>query len=110
MQDGPSRQHGVQSIARAGRVLRALETAPEGLTLSSLATAVDLPKSTVHRLVGALTDEDLVSTDAGGRIRLGGGLARLGAATRQTLRHDLRPVLEQLRAEVYETVDLAVLD
>jgi DNA-binding IclR family transcriptional regulator len=110
MQDDSPRHHGVQSIARAGRVLRALEAAPDGLALGELATKVDLPKSTVHRLVGALTAEDLATTAAGGRIRLGGGLARLGAATRQTLRHDLRPVLERLRADVDETVDLAVLD
>ncbi len=111
MQDDDSTTRGgIQAIARAGRVLRALEAAPEGLTLAALSSDVDLPKSTVHRLVAALTAEELVTTAPGGEIRLGGGLARLGAATRQTLRHELRPVLEALRDEVDETVDLAVLD
>ncbi|HST55192.1 MAG TPA: IclR family transcriptional regulator [Solirubrobacteraceae bacterium] len=104
------RREGVQAIARAGQVLRALEAAPEGVGLAELAAIVRLPKSTVHRLVAALAEEDLASTSASGRIRLGGGLARLGAATRQTLRHEVRPALEQLRRELDETVDLAILD
>jgi len=103
------RRPGIQAIARAAAVLRALEGEPRGLALGELAAAVQLPKSTVHRLAAALADEGLV-TLAGGRIRLGAELARLGAATRRTLRDDLRPVLEELRAQVDETVDLAVLD
>src|SRR5690349_17095621 len=70
---------GVQSIARAGRVLRALESAPEGLPLVELAAVVELPKSTVHRLVGALADEGLVRAAAGGHVTLGPLLERLAA-------------------------------
>ena len=105
----PARE-GVQAIARAGSVLRALERHPGGLALGELARAVQLPKSTVHRLVGALTDEDLVSTDASGKIVLGGALARLGAAGSHALQDELRPLLQSLREEVEETVDLAVPD
>ncbi|HEV7774772.1 MAG TPA: IclR family transcriptional regulator [Conexibacter sp.] len=105
-----SSRPGVQSIARAGSVLRALEAAPDGLPLVELAAVVDLPKSTVHRLVGALADEGLVRAAAGGHVTLGPLLERLAAATRLTLPERVRPVLEQLRAELEETVDLAVLD
>ncbi len=105
-----SSRGGVQAIARAAEVLRALEAAPEGLPLGELATAVGLPKSTVHRLLGALAEEDLVQIGPDGGARLGGGLARLGAATRHGLRHQLAPVLLRLRRELDETVDLAVLD
>jgi len=101
---------GVQSIARAGAVLRALEAAPGGLALGELSAAVGLPKSTVHRLVAALTAEELIGAAPDGRIRLGGGLARLGAASRESLGAELMPVLRQLHSEVDETVDLAVLD
>jgi DNA-binding IclR family transcriptional regulator len=107
---GAGRRQGVQAIARAGTVLRALEAAPQGLPLVELAAVVGLPKSTVHRLVGALADEELVATGAGGHVALGPGLARLAAATRLTLAERLRPVLEQLHGELEETVDLAVLD
>lgn len=104
-----ARRPGIQAITRAGTILRALEQAPHGLTLGELSAAAGLPKSTVHRLAGALAGEDLVSV-AGGRLRLGAGLVRLGAAARRGLRDELRPVLEDLRAELDETVDLAVLD
>lgn len=101
---------GIQAIARAGSVLRALEAAPAGLALGELATAVGLPKSTVHRLVQALADEDLARTGAGGRIRLGPGLARLGAAAHDALADTLRRPLQDLRRALDETADLAVLD
>lgn len=114
MQDAPdpadARAGGVQAIARAARVLRALEVAPGGLSLGELAASVDLPKSTVHRLVQALAAEELVSTGSGGRVRLGAGLARLGAATHGALASALRPALEALRGDLDETADLAVLD
>ncbi len=101
---------GVQSIARAADLLRALEGAPDGLPLVELAAAVELPKSTAHRLVGALADEGLVRTGAGGHVTLGPLLERLAAVTRLTLPERVRPALEGLHAELEETVDLAVLD
>ena len=113
MQDGlepKARRSGVQAIARAGAVLRALECAPEGLALVELAAAVGLPKSTTHRIVAALAAEDLVSTGGRSRIMLGGGLLRLAAATRRTLVSEMRPVLAELGGALEETVDLAVLD
>ncbi|HEX5713268.1 MAG TPA: IclR family transcriptional regulator [Solirubrobacterales bacterium] len=103
------RRPGVQSIARAAAVLRALELAPEGLALGELATAVELPKSTAHRIVAALAAEDLVAQSVG-RARLGPALARLGTAAREATAERLRPVLLGLRRELDETVDLAVLD
>ncbi|HSS03953.1 MAG TPA: IclR family transcriptional regulator [Solirubrobacterales bacterium] len=104
------RRHGVQTIARAAAVLRALERAPHGLGLGEIATAVELPKSTVHRLVAALAEEDLIAQEPGGKVRLGGGIARLAAAGREALSERLRPILLELRRDLDETVDLAVLD
>ncbi len=104
------RRRGVQAIARSGAILRALERTPQGLALGELAAAVELPKSTVHRLTAALAEEDLVAQDAGGRVWLGGGIARLAGAGREALADRLRPLLLDLRRELDETVDLAVLD
>ena len=100
---------GVQSIARAAAVLRALEPAPEGLALGELAAAVELPKSTAHRIVAALATEELVD-QSGGRVRLGPARARHGGAAREAPAEQLRPLLLGLRRELDETVDLAVLD
>lgn len=104
-------RHGVQSIARAAAVLRALEGAPEGLPLGELASATELPKSTAHRIVAALAAEELVAqAEPGSPIRLGPASARLGAAAREATAERLRPLLLRLRRELDETVDLSVLD
>lgn len=107
---GATARHGVQAIARAAAILRALEGCPAGLGISELASATELPKSTVHRLVTALGEEQLVSQDDNGRVRLGNAIARLGAASREAFGERLRPVLVDLRRRLDETVDLAVLD
>lgn len=109
---GPTsdRAPGVQVIARAAAVLRALGGRPEGMALGELASATGLPKSTAHRIVAALVAEDLACQSGEGRIRLGPGIARLGQAGRESVAGQLRPVLLELRRELEETVDLAVLD
>jgi len=104
------RPRGVQSIARAAAVLRALERSPEGLGITELAAATELPKSTVHRLVTALTEEELLARGADGRVRLGPAVSRLGSAAHEGLAERLRPLLLGLRRDLDETVDLSVLD
>jgi DNA-binding IclR family transcriptional regulator len=104
------RRYGIQVIARVADVLRALARAPDGLSLSELAMAVGLPKSTVHRLVSALEAEGFVTPAGTGNIHLGRGIAQLGAATRDGLRDKVHPFLVQIHEELEETVDLAVLD
>ena len=51
---------GIQVIARAANILRALEGEGEGLSLGEIAARVDLPRSTVQRIVTALADEQLL--------------------------------------------------
>lgn len=104
------RRSGVQAIARAAAVLRALEGAPAGLGVSELAAETKLPKSTVHRIAAALAEEDLVAQSGDGRTTLGSGIARLAIAGREALGERLRPTLLDLRRQLDETVDLAVLD
>lgn len=101
---------GIQSIARAAAILRALERAPEGLGITELATTTELPKSTVHRIVTALAEEELLARGADGRARLGPAVSRLGSAAHEGLAERLRPVLLGLRRQLDETVDLSVLD
>lgn len=119
MQDEPTRSGagaqargagGVQAIARAGAVLRALERAPGGASLGAVAADCRLPKSTVHRIAAALAAEGLLAYGPDGGLVLGPALARLAAAAQASLPERLRPVLESLGAEAGETVDLAVLD
>lgn len=104
------RRNGIQVVARVADVLRALEHAPDGLSLSELAVAVGMPKSSVHRLVSALEAEDFVTPAGLGKIHLGRGIARLGAATRDRLRDQIHPFLFRLHQDLDETVDLAIVD
>lgn len=72
---------GVQVIARAASVLRALEGRPEGLSLGQIAKEVDLARSTVQRIVAALAAEDFVTeAQPGHGVRIGPGLARIAAS------------------------------
>lgn len=103
--------NGVQVVARAAQILRALSGSPVPLSLSELARQLDLPRSTVHRLVGALEAEHLVGRvgDRDG-YRPGLGLLPLGQAARGWVGLDLRPRLQELSDRLNETVDLAVLE
>ncbi len=101
----------VQVISRAAAILWTLREHPEGLSLASIAKATGLARSTVYRIVSTLEAERFVAwVGPNGRVRLGLGLATLGAAVSTDLRRELRPYLEGLSVEIDETVDLAVLD
>jgi DNA-binding IclR family transcriptional regulator len=110
-QEAPARANGIQVIARAASILRALESDPDGLTLAQLTERVGLARSTTHRIVVALQRERLLSpATANGKYRLGPALGRLGAVARGDLRHRARPHIEELSRRTQETVDLGVLD
>src|SRR3984885_10134911 len=62
----------VQVIARAAAILRILEDEADGLSLGQIAQRVDLARSTVQRIVGALAAEKFViAASPNGRVRLG---------------------------------------
>lgn len=102
---------GIQVIARAADILRALRLAPAGLSQAEVAEQVGLARSTIHHLLNALEDEGLVESDGPrGRYRLGQEVSRLAETARHGLLASLHPKLEELSHEVNETVDLSVLD
>ena len=71
---------GIQVITRAAPILRALHDETAGLSLAQIAERVGLPRSTVQRIVTALSDERLLMTASpDGRVRLGPGLLALAA-------------------------------
>ena len=101
---------GVQVIARAASVLRALEGKPEGLSLGQIAKEVGLARSTVQRIVAALAKEDFVTEALPGHgVRVGPGLARIAVSLSSNVGEILHPHLVALRDEVGETVDLSIL-
>ena len=106
----PATRMGVQVIARAANILRSLEDEPEGLSLGDIAARVDLPRSTVQRIVTALADEQLlISASPKSRVKLGPALIRLANATNNEIDRMARPYMEALSREIGETIDLSVL-
>jgi len=104
-------ESGIQVIARAGAILRALQSNPNGASLAEISAAVGLPRSTVHRITTALAREGFVeSASPAGGLRLGPTLAELALGSRPPLRNRVRPMIEDLAGRLGETVDLAVLD
>ncbi len=101
----------VQSLERAFAVLTALGDGPAGVT--DLAARVDLPKSTVARLLAALAREGAVEQAPGdSRYRLGPRIVSLAAAVRPTrglvaLAH---PILVSLAEATGEAAGLSIPD
>ena len=101
---------GIQVIARAAAILRALKDHRAGLSLGQIATAVNLPRSTVQRIIGALASERLVIAERnGGGVRLGPELGALAEAASYNVVERCRLILTQITHETGETTDLAVL-
>jgi len=110
MDDDASARTGIQVIARAAAILRALRDDTDGLSLGQIAERVDLPRSTVQRIIGALQAEQLViASSAQGSIRLGPGITALAHATRYDVVEDCRLPLSDLSRRLGETADLSVL-
>jgi DNA-binding IclR family transcriptional regulator len=101
---------GIQVINRAARILRSLRDEPAGLSLGQIADRVDLPRSTVQRIVGALVVEHLLMhASPGGRVRLGSEIATLAAGSKIDIVELAHPHLKALSESTGETVDLAML-
>lgn len=95
-------------LDKAMIVLRSVAVAPR--SLGELHESTGLPRATAHRLAIALEQHGLLRRDADGRFDLGLGLVTLGksAAERFPLIDVARPILEQLRDDTGESVQLFV--
>jgi DNA-binding IclR family transcriptional regulator len=101
---------GVLVIAKAAAVMRALGDNPQGLSLAAIAHIVDLPRSTVQRIIAALEAEYLVESLGGrGGFRLGPALGQLINKTQSDIISMVRPYISELSLLVGESVTLASL-
>ncbi|WP_338516758.1 IclR family transcriptional regulator [Erwinia aphidicola] len=98
---------GIQVITRAAKILDALGATPNGMSLGEIARAVDLPRSTVQRIVGALDSVQLVRSHGVGGVRLGPALLRLIANVHTDVVAIAQPWLQALCDATGETVSLA---
>ncbi|KMV71735.1 transcriptional regulator [bacteria symbiont BFo1 of Frankliniella occidentalis] len=98
---------GIQVITRAAKILDALGATPNGMSLGEIAQVVDLPRSTVQRIVGALDSVQLVRSHGVGGVRLGPALLRLIANVHTDVVAIAQPWLQALCDATGETVSLA---
>jgi DNA-binding IclR family transcriptional regulator len=101
----------VQSIDRAFSVLRSLTAGPAGVT--EIADRVQLPKSTVSRLLSTLEELGAVEQiSAGGEYRIGWAMLELAAAARpgRSLVSVARPHLAELNRRTGEAAGISIPD
>lgn len=102
----------VQTVHRVAVVLSAFQ-GRSLLRITELAELTGLPKSTLHRILGALVAEGLVVQDEDShKYQLSFRVAELSAGMLSTnmVRRVARPILLELRDQTHESVHLAVLE
>jgi DNA-binding IclR family transcriptional regulator len=102
----------VRSVRRAIQILEAFREGSSP-TVTELSRALKLPKSSVYELVSTLAAEGVVRKEASSnRYRLGLRLVELARAASHDLdvRRVAHPLIEKLRDDLNETVQLTVLD
>lgn len=109
----PTMSSPVQSIDRVIDIIEALSNAPNGITLSDLATMTELHISTTHRLVVSLVNRGYVRKDpSNGKYRLTLRMYEIGSRVSGVL--DLttlsRPYLDDLAISTQEVVHLVKHD
>lgn len=102
---------GAATVEKALDVLFHLHEAGASVGLSELGRALDLPKSSCHRLLTSLVDREVVDRDEGGRYRPGLALLSLGlgAQRREPVVSAARRTLEDEAKVLGETVFLVGL-
>jgi DNA-binding IclR family transcriptional regulator len=110
MKERNADRNSIQVIARAADILRLLAEEQNGLTPAEIAERTSLARSTVQRIVKALSDEQfLIPASARGGVKLGPLLIQLGASAHIDVARQVLPMMQGLSRETGESVDLSVL-
>lgn len=99
-----------QTLDRGIRVLRVLAATPDGLTVTELATRLEVNRTVAHRLVATLEQHGLVRRSERGQLHLGMGVLALSGAVHPLLRDRAVPPLRQLAETVGCTAHLTIAD
>ncbi|WP_113701251.1 IclR family transcriptional regulator [Nonomuraea lactucae] len=101
---------GVRSVQRALDLLRRFDEDRMAWTVSDLARACELPKSTVVRMIATLEGAGMLWTRPDGQITVGAGLLRWARLARAAweVPEAVRQVMREVAQECGETVNLYV--
>jgi IclR family transcriptional regulator, acetate operon repressor len=103
----------VASVDRALRILEVLGRAARGLSLDDVAAQLDIPKSSLHRILAALKHRRFVAQpEPGGPYFLGTEMLATSFRFHDMLdlRAMIHPLLARVGGELNETIHMAVLD
>lgn len=102
---------GAATVDKALDVLFHLHAEGRALGLTEIGRALDLPKSSCHRLLASLVEREVVDRDERGRYRPGLALLALGIGAQRSdpVIAAARPALEDEAARLGETVFLVAL-
>jgi DNA-binding IclR family transcriptional regulator len=100
----------VSVLEKASELIDCLGQAGEPVSLAFVRSALDMPKSSTHRLLGELAGLGIVRRTEDGRYSLGPRLLYWGEAAAETfdLRSLAEPTMRQLRDRIGESVHLYV--
>lgn len=100
----------IQVIDRAVALLDAVASRPGSVMLKDLAKTTQLHPSTAFRILAALCEHHLIERTPNGQYQLGIKLLQLSSRVqgRLDLRREAQAILEWLRDEINETVNLIV--
>jgi len=99
-------------VGKVFRILEHLNHSPRGLLLREVVSRTNINKTTAYRFLSHLENEGYVFRDPNGYYTVGPQLAKFGTGESHhgTLCRASAEVLEKLRTDTGETVNLAVLD
>ncbi|MER6945288.1 IclR family transcriptional regulator [Nonomuraea sp. NPDC000554] len=105
-----SAEGGVRSVTRALELLRRFDEERMAWTVSDLARASELPKTTVVRMIATLESAGMLWTRPDGQVTVGAGLLRWARLARAAweVPEAVRQVMRELALECGETVNLYV--
>lgn len=100
----------IQVIDRSARLMEAIAACTSPASLKILSAETGLHPSTAFRILGSLVDVGFVERDNAGHYFVGRKISHLANSVRRgvDLREEARDVMEQLRDEIGETINLTV--
>jgi DNA-binding IclR family transcriptional regulator len=112
---GAGGKHTIPVLDRMMDVLGEIERSGEGPTIREMTEALDLPRTTVYRILNTLQAHDMVRRDERGGYHLGRRLLSLAArvaarASDIDLSAIAQPVIDKLAADLGEGVKFSVID
>lgn len=115
MMDGKSNNHvpgNVQSLERALDIIELLSTSNEGMGVTKVASALNLHKTTTHRLLTTLVDRGYIEKSSTGEYRLGLKLFEAVSVYINSLEllTEARPFVASITTELGLTAHLGVLE